>query len=95
MSLYSANSSVTGIEYKFLKNTTMSIGTAIIKMNGAANINLMMVKKRVTFSENSSIVSSESVSVYIRTMTCLKYAIGRYAMFCIVKNAVNVRPKGR
>ena len=84
-----------GIVYKFLKKTIMSIGTAIININGAIKINLMIVKNRVTFSENSSIVSSESVKVYIRTRECLKYATGTYAKFYMVKKVVNMRPNGK
>lgn len=41
----------------------MSIGADIASMNGAANMNLMMVANLYSFSDISSIVSSEFVSV--------------------------------
>jgi hypothetical protein len=79
----------------FLKKTTESIGTDIMKITGAVKMKIIIVWRRVIFSENSSMVSSPSVRVLMSVIVCLKYAIGTYKMFKKVKIVMNVRAIGK
>lgn len=79
----------------FLKKTTESTGTDIMKITGPVKMKIIIVWRRVIFSENSSMVSSPSVRVLTSVKVCLKYAIGTYSTFRKVKIVMNVRAIGK